>query len=111
TVEHVTKDRLYSAVISDALDAVGSTEHIMGPQIRPIGPAGAPGVRRGATARSVPVDEVAERPYGTLIEALDLLVPGEIWVVAANGGSRSAIFGGLLATPGPAPAARRGPVE
>jgi regulator of RNase E activity RraA len=44
------------------------------------------------------VDEVPERPYGTLIEALDLLVPGEIWVVAANGGSRSAIFGGLLAT-------------
>lgn len=90
--------RLYAAAISDALDALGSTEHVLRPQIRPVVALPRPLIGRAATASAVPVDAVPARPYSTLLEAIDLLAPGEVWVVAADGQTRSAIFGGLLAT-------------
>ena len=90
--------RVYAAVISDALDALGSTDRVLGPDIRPIGRLERPLIGRAATARAVPVDVPPGRPYATLLEAMDLLGPGEVWVVASGGQTRSAIFGGLLAT-------------
>jgi regulator of RNase E activity RraA len=90
--------RLYTAVVSDALDAVGSKTHILSPTIRPIQASVKPLIGRAATARSEPVDEAPERPYAALMEAMGLLGRGEILIVAAGGGARSAIFGGLLAT-------------
>lgn len=90
--------RLYTAVVSDALDAVGSKAHILSPAIRPIQPTVKPLIGRAATARSEPVDQAPERPYSALMEAMGLLNRGEILIVAAGGGARSAIFGGLLAT-------------
>jgi 4-hydroxy-4-methyl-2-oxoglutarate aldolase len=91
-------ERLYSAVISDALDAAGSPGCCMSSRIRPTVPLMGPLVGRAATARSIEVEEPPERPYGTLLEAMDHLSAGEIWIVAAGGEPRSAIFGGLLAT-------------
>lgn len=89
---------VYAAVISDALDALGSTDRVLGPDIRPVGRLERPLIGRAATARAVSVDAPPERPYATLLEAMDLLSPGEVWVVASGGQRRSAIFGGLLAT-------------
>jgi regulator of RNase E activity RraA len=96
-IEHL-RSRVYAAVISDALDALGSTDQVLGPRIRPVGRLERPLIGRAATARSVRVDATPVRPYVTLLEAMDLLTPGEVWVVAAEGQTRSAIFGGLLAT-------------
>jgi 4-hydroxy-4-methyl-2-oxoglutarate aldolase len=90
--------RLYSAVISDALDAAGSSGHCMGAQIRPTVPLERPLIGRAATARSIAVEGPPERPYATLLEAMDCLDAGQVWVVAAGSEPRSAIFGGLLAT-------------
>jgi 4-hydroxy-4-methyl-2-oxoglutarate aldolase len=90
--------RLYSAVVSDALDGLGAVGCVLDPSIRPVSRLAGPLVGRAATARSVPVDAAPERPYGTLLEAMDLLAPGDVWIVAADGQMRSAIFGGLLAT-------------
>lgn len=90
--------RLYSAVVSDALDAISCAGHVLDGQIRPRIPLKHPLVGRAATARSVPVEHVPDRPYQTLLQAMDRLAPGEVWVVAAGGARRSAIFGGLLAT-------------
>lgn len=90
--------RLYTAVISDALDALGSTEHCMSHQIRPAVTLERPLIGRAATAHSVSVEAPPERPYEVLLEAMDQLMPGQVWVVAAGGEPRSAIFGGLLAT-------------
>jgi 4-hydroxy-4-methyl-2-oxoglutarate aldolase len=90
--------RLYTAVVSDALDAVGSKEHVLSPTIRPIQSSVKPLIGRAATARAEPVDEAPERPYEALMEAMGLLDRGEILIVAAGGGARSGIFGGLLAT-------------
>lgn len=92
--------RLYSAVVSDALDGAGSIDHIMAPRIGPIGPLSRPVIGRAATARAVEVDAPPRRPYGALLEAMDLLEPGHVLVVAGDGerAARSAVFGGLLAT-------------
>jgi 4-hydroxy-4-methyl-2-oxoglutarate aldolase len=105
TQSHVAPDdleglaeRLYAAVISDALDAVGATGCVFSPQIRPVGRVTRPLIGRAATARSAPVDRLPERPYGVLMEAMDALAPGEVWVVAGDGPATSAVFGGLLAT-------------
>lgn len=90
--------RLYAAVVSDALDAVGSRAHCMDRRIRPAITLERPLLGRAATARSIAVDSPPEQPYETLLDAMDRLTPGQIWVVAAGGEPRSAIFGGLLAT-------------
>lgn len=90
--------RLYAAVVSDALDAFDATEQLLAPEIRPVVPLARPLVGRAATARSIPVDEAPKRPYATLLEAIDLLSDGEVWMIASEGAARSAIFGGLLAT-------------
>ncbi len=93
--------RLYAAVISDALDTAGSRRHNLDPRIRPVAGAGRlPVVGRAATARAVQVEEPPTNPYSTLLEAIDQLNAGDVWVVATQGEGevRSAIFGGLLAT-------------
>jgi 4-hydroxy-4-methyl-2-oxoglutarate aldolase len=92
--------RLYTAVVSDALDVAGSTGQVLAPRIRPVGPLRRPLIGRAATARAVRVDAAPERPYSTLLESMDRLAPGQVWIVATDGDGevRSAIFGGLLAT-------------
>ncbi len=90
--------RLYSAVISDALDALGFPDHCMSHRIRPTVAPEQTLIGRAATARSVSVEALPERPYGVLLDAMDCLTPGQVWVVASGGEPRSAIFGGLLAT-------------
>lgn len=89
--------RVYSAVISDALDALGSTGHVVDARVRPVTAVRRPLIGRAATARSVPVDMRPERPYAVLLEAMDRLAAGDVLVVASEGQNRSAIFGGLLA--------------
>ena len=88
--------RVYSALISDALDALHASNQVMAPRIRPIQPLPRTLVGRAATARAVPVDDAPEEPYSVLLEAMDGLGAGDILIVA--GEPRSAIFGGLLAT-------------
>jgi 4-hydroxy-4-methyl-2-oxoglutarate aldolase len=91
--------RLYAAVVSDALDSLGSTDHFVGPRVRPVGALRRPLIGPAATARSVSVSTPPERPYATLLEAMDKLEDGDVLVVAGSDGeTRSAIFGGLLAT-------------
>jgi regulator of RNase E activity RraA len=92
-------ERLYAAVVSDALDSLGSRDHLVGPKVRPVGPLARPLIGRAATATSAPVATPPEQPYAKLIEALDRLMPGAVLVISGAGAeTRSAIFGGLLAT-------------
>lgn len=88
--------RVYAAVISDALDALGIAGQIVSSAVRPIVDTGVV-VGYAHTARSVPVHRHPERPYWRLMEALDTLPVGAVWVIAAGGSGSSSIFGGLLA--------------
>jgi regulator of RNase E activity RraA len=55
-------------------------------------------VGRAQTARAVCVSEPPAEPYKLLLGAIDATVPGRVLVVGTDPTSRSALFGGLLAT-------------
>lgn len=100
----VNWERLFAAVLSDALDAVGVRDQAMKPQIRPIdellklcGRA-----RTGIYMETAHVDE-HENPYELEIAIVDDLKPGDVAVFACGGSSRIAPWGSLLST---APRAR-----
>lgn len=89
--------KLYSAVISDILDSMGYRYQTMDPAIRPLTPdmvlAG-----RAKTVMAADVNRLPEKPYAMLIEVLDQIESGEIFVATLNGSTRSAFFGELLST-------------
>jgi regulator of RNase E activity RraA len=94
------KEVLYSAVLSDVLDALGYPHQAMLPFVRPItddavlfGPA--------RTGLYISVFEVLpdENPYEVEIELVDDLKPGEIAIFACNGPTvRLAPWGELMTT-------------
>lgn len=92
-------DRLYAAVISDALDAVGLPGHAMPPGIRPLDD----GLKLFGRARTGIYMEVAQveegaNPYELEIAIVDDLKPGDVAVLACGGSSRIAPWGSLLST-------------
>ncbi|MDR3470265.1 MAG: RraA family protein [Devosia sp.] len=92
-------ERLYAAVLSDALDAVGVTNQAMTPAIRPLDEA----LKMCGRARTGIYMEVAHveegtNPYELEIAIVDDLKPGDVAVFACGGSSRIAPWGGLLST-------------
>lgn len=89
--------KLYSAVISDILDSLGYRQQTMDPLIRPL-------VNdmvvfgKAKTVLAADVNRMPDKPYAKLIEVLDEIKPGEIFVASLNGSTRSAFFGELLST-------------
>jgi len=90
--------RLYVAVVSDALDALGYKEQVMDLHIRPL----APGMKvagTAATMTAVVVDRAPEDPadaYRGELEAIDSLRPGDVAVV--HSGPGAAVWGQLTST-------------
>jgi 4-hydroxy-4-methyl-2-oxoglutarate aldolase len=91
------KERLFTGVLSDVLDTLGSRNQVVNldlthvvPEVRVVG--------RAQTARAVCVTEPPADPYKLLLDAIDATVAGTVLVVGADPTSRSALFGGLLAT-------------
>ena len=92
-------DKLFAAVLSDALDAAGCMGQAMSPRIRPLDE----GLRlcgRARTGRYVEVDHVedGENPYELEISIVDDLKPGDVAVFACGGSSKIAPWGSLLST-------------
>lgn len=92
-------DQLFSAVLSDALDAVGHRNQAMSPRMRPLddtlkmcGRA-----RTGIYVEVAHVDEETN-PYELEIAIVDDLKPGDVAVFACGGSARIAPWGGLLST-------------
>ena len=91
---------LYSAVLSDVMDAMGHSRQALRPFVRPISDDA---VMFGSarTGLFVPCFDVAEgeNPYEIEIELIDDLQPGEIAVFACNGPTeRLTPWGELLTT-------------
>lgn len=89
--------RLYSAVLSDSLDAAGVTGQVMPPSIRPLDES----LLLCARARTGIYMEVAHvdpnvNPYELEIALIDDLKPGQAAVLACGGSDRIAPWGGLL---------------
>jgi 4-hydroxy-4-methyl-2-oxoglutarate aldolase len=89
--------RLFTGVLSDVLDALGQRNQVVDLDLTHVVP-GRRVVGRAQTARAVCVSEPPAEPYKALLAAIDATGPGMVLVVGAEATSRSALFGGLLAT-------------
>jgi 4-hydroxy-4-methyl-2-oxoglutarate aldolase len=96
---------LYSAVISDVLDALGYRDQVMEATIRPVYP-GAVVVGRAHTLLSTDVYAMPADRYSTEIRAIDSLGPGDVVVAATNRSTRTCLWGELLSTAARARGAR-----
>ena len=91
------KERLYAAVLCDALDQVGYRQQAMRADIRPLFPE-AVVVGRACTMQSVDVYEFEENAYEKEIAAVDSLQPGDVMVASTQQSTRTCLWGELLST-------------
>ena len=98
----LVRERLFTAVIGDVMDAVGLTRQFLPPHVRPLDHD------MVIVGRAMPVldvdcsgEEVGHtgkpEPFGLMLRALDDLQEGEVYV-AAGGTPRYAQWGGLMST-------------
>ncbi|WP_270729809.1 RraA family protein [Shimia sp. Alg240-R146] len=98
----LVKDKLFTAVLGDALDALGYRKQFLPQPIKPL-VAGTKLVGRAMTVLEADYAEgegkgpLADHPFGIMFEALDSLQEDEIYI--ASGSSFSfALWGGLMST-------------
>lgn len=92
-------EQLFSAVLSDALDAVGVTNQAMTPRMRPLDDAlKLCGRARTGIYMETATVEPGVNPYELEIALIDDLRPGDVAVLATGGSSRIAPWGSLLST-------------
>ena len=87
------KDKLYTPVVGDILDAMGFAHQFLPPYLHPLRPdmkiAG-----RACTVLEQDVFCPQKKPFGYLTEALDQLRPNDVYL--ATGAHNSALWGELL---------------
>jgi 4-hydroxy-4-methyl-2-oxoglutarate aldolase len=89
--------KLFSAVLCDAMDAMGLRQQSMVPGLAPVIPASiAVGFAR--TALSAPKPGIPDRPYEKELALIDELTPGDIVIFAALNDASAGVWGGLLST-------------
>lgn len=91
------QERLYAAVLSDALDKVGYRHQVMRPDIRPLFDD-AVVVGRALTMQSVDVYDFQGDAYEHEIAAVDSLQPGNVVVASTQNSTRTCLWGELLST-------------
>jgi regulator of RNase E activity RraA len=96
---------LYTAVISDVLDALGYRDQTMDATVRPVYPD-AVVVGRAHTILSVDVYSMPEDRYSMEIRAIDSLGPNNVAVAGTNRSTRTCLWGELLSTAARARGAR-----
>ncbi len=91
------RESLYSAVVSDALDALGYKRQSPRLPLRPFTTSGLL-VGRCKTTLWVDMAHVDSHPYELELKAVDECQPDDILIAAAGGSERSGIWGELLTT-------------
>ncbi|HZN33091.1 MAG TPA: RraA family protein, partial [Pirellulaceae bacterium] len=91
------RQHLYSAVVCDALDAIGLTHQ--SPRV-PLRPLTASGVLVGRCKTTLWADmyHADPRPYELELVAVDSCRPDDVLIAAAGGTLRSGLWGELLST-------------
>ncbi len=96
-LSELAKVKLYSAVVSDALDQIGIRNQAMREYLRPVYTCSVfCGWAR--TIACSDVYHVPPEPYAMEIEAIDSILPGEVVVVSTQQSKRNAPWGELLST-------------
>jgi regulator of RNase E activity RraA len=99
------KAELFTAVVGDVMDALGFRHQYLPPGLAPLKPD------MVIAGRAMPVLEadvfsdhvadsmgpLAQKPFGLMLEALDDLKPGEVYI-ATGASLRYALWGGLMST-------------
>lgn len=101
----ILKDRLFTAVVGDVMDQLGFRTQFLPPYIRPlrtdtkIAGRAMPVLDVDALddERPDPPNPMISKPFGLMLEALDDLKPGEIYVASGPSGAY-AMWGELMAT-------------
>jgi regulator of RNase E activity RraA len=91
------QEQLYSAVLADALDALGHRTSVLPARIRPLKPQWRI-LGRAVTLSMVPVAAEPATPYVVEMDCIDRLQPGDVLVATTNGDFGSALWGELLST-------------
>lgn len=91
------REVLFSAVVCDALDALGYRNQSPRVPLRPLTVEGVL-VGRCKTTLWAEIDEVDPRPYENELKAVDSCRLDDVIIAAANGSMRSGIWGELLST-------------
>lgn len=99
TLIAAARTRLYSGVVSDVLDTLGSFEHAMAPGLRPLDEELVM-FGRARTGLYMAMYEVEQgiNPYELEIALIDDLKPDEVAVLACPKGDRISPWGELLST-------------
>ncbi len=102
----ILKTELFTAVVGDVLDVMGHRRQFLPAGIVPLNP------KARIAGRAMPVLEadvfddrasaaargpLAQKPFGLMLEALDDLKPGEVYI-ATGSSLRYALWGGLMST-------------
>jgi len=90
-------ENLYSAVLSDACDALGSRNRALLPDVRPLDEAKVL-VGRAKTVSWAAMFHVPDRPYDKEIAAVDSVAPGDVFVMAVGRSTEIVPWGELLST-------------
>jgi regulator of RNase E activity RraA len=93
----LVRDKLYTAVVADALDQIGIRNQAMREYLRPVCPCPA-FFGWARTIACSDVYHVPPEPYAMEIEALDSILSGEVVVVSTQQSKRNAPWGELLST-------------
>ncbi len=93
----VLEERLYTAVISDVLDAMGHRDQVMNANLNALA-TGSVVAGRARTLLAVDYYEPLDEPYGTELRFIDTLVPGDLVVAGTNESVYNGLWGELLST-------------
>lgn len=92
-----SKDLLYSAVVSDALDALNIPHQVLPGLLAPL-TVRETLIGRCRTTLWMDLFHPDPEPYAKELQAVDALEPGDVMIAAAGGSMRSGIWGELLTT-------------
>lgn len=92
------RQSLTAAVVSDALDGLGHRRHSPTAPLRPLTVSDRVLVGRCRTTLWADMAHPDPKPYELELQAVDACQPGDILICAANGSSRSGVWGELLST-------------
>jgi 4-hydroxy-4-methyl-2-oxoglutarate aldolase len=96
-LSELVKEKLYTAVVADALDQIGIRNQAMREYLRPVCPC-PPFFGWARTIACCDIYHVPPEPYAMEIEAIDSILPGEVVVVSTQQSKRNAPWGELLST-------------
>lgn len=101
----LARSELFTAVVGDIMDGLGLLHQFLSPEIRPLKSTMVI-IGRAMTVleadcfeavSSAEVNPVLQRPFGLMLEALDDLKPGEVYI-CAGASKRYALWGELMST-------------